>query len=110
MIFERLAREQLDRIVELQVAGLRRRVAANGVTLELTEEARHRLADEGYDPAYGARPLKRVLQKRLQDPLALRMLGGEVQPGDHVVAGAGPDGGIAFEVVRAQAEQPVEAS
>jgi ATP-dependent Clp protease ATP-binding subunit ClpB len=108
VVFRRLAREQLDRIVELQVAGLRRRVAANGVALELTEEARHRLAEEGYDPAYGARPLKRVLQKRLQDPLALRMLAGDVQPGDRVVAGVGEDGEIAFEVVRAAAEEAVE--
>ncbi len=110
VVFGRLAREQLDRIVELQVAGLRRRIAANGVTLELTEEARHRLAEEGYDPAYGARPLKRVLQKRLQDPLAMRMLGGEVQAGDRVIAGVGEDGEITFEVVRAEAEEPVEAA
>ena len=94
----------------MQLAGLRRRLAAHGIKLELTDEARKLLADEGYDPAYGARPLKRVIQQRLQNPLALRMLGGEVQPGDHVVAGVGPDGEIAFEVVRAEAEEPVEAS
>jgi len=108
VVFGRLGREELDRIVQLQVAGLQRRVADNGVTLELTDEARRLLAEEGYDPAYGARPLKRVIQKRLQDPLALRLLSGDVQAGDRVTVAVDANGDPTFEIQRARAEEPVE--
>jgi ATP-dependent Clp protease ATP-binding subunit ClpB len=85
VVFRRLDREQLARIVELQVARLRARLADRGVDLELTEAATDLLAREGYDPAYGARPLKRLVQRRLENPLAQRMLAGEVRDGDRVV-------------------------
>jgi ATP-dependent Clp protease ATP-binding subunit ClpB len=98
VVFHRLGREELDRIVELQVERLHARLAESGITLELTPEARARIAEEGYDPAYGARPLKRVIQKRLQDPLALQMLVREVQPGDTVVAGIDAAGEITLTV------------
>jgi ATP-dependent Clp protease ATP-binding subunit ClpB len=84
VLFHRLTRLDLDRIVELQLATLRRRVAERGIALEVTPAALERLADEGYDPVYGARPLKRVIQRRVQDPLALRLLSGEVHDGETV--------------------------
>jgi ATP-dependent Clp protease ATP-binding subunit ClpB len=85
VVFRRLDREQLAEIVELQAARLRARLADRGVELELTEAARELLGREGYDPAYGARPLKRLIQRRLENPLAQKMLAGEVRDGDHVV-------------------------
>ena len=85
VVFRRLDREQLAEIVELQAGRLRARLADRGVELELTEAARELLGREGYDPAYGARPLKRLIQRRLENPLAQKMLGGEVRDGDHVV-------------------------
>jgi ATP-dependent Clp protease ATP-binding subunit ClpB len=89
--FARLDREQLAVIVELQAVRLRDRLAARGVELEITQAARELLGREGYDPAYGARPLKRVVQRRLENPLAQRMLAGEVRDGDHVVVDAEGD-------------------
>jgi ATP-dependent Clp protease ATP-binding subunit ClpB len=85
VVFRRLDREQLAEIVELQAGRLRARLADRGVELELTEAARELLGREGYDPAYGARPLKRLIQRRLENPLAQKMLAGEVRDGDHVV-------------------------
>jgi ATP-dependent Clp protease ATP-binding subunit ClpB len=82
--FESLSREQIGEIVELQVRRVVERLADRGISLELTPEARELLGDLGYDPVYGARPLKRVIQKRLVDPLALAMLQGEFGEGDTV--------------------------
>ena len=91
VVFGRLGREQLAEIVELQVARLRERLAERGVELELTEAAAELLAREGYDPAYGARPLKRLVQRRIENPLAQRILAGEVRDGDRVVVDADGD-------------------
>jgi ATP-dependent Clp protease ATP-binding subunit ClpB len=91
VVFGRLGREQLAEIVELQVARLRERLAERGVELELTEAATGLLAREGYDPAYGARPLKRLVQRRIENPLAQRLLAGEVGQGDRVVVDADGD-------------------
>ncbi len=88
VVFSRLDREQLGAIVELQAARLRERLASRGVDLEITAAARELLGREGYDPAYGARPLKRLVQRRLENPLAQRMLAGEVRDGDRVVVDA----------------------
>jgi ATP-dependent Clp protease ATP-binding subunit ClpB len=93
--FEPLAREQLREIVDLQVALLVGRVAERGVEIELTDAGRDLLGELGYDPAYGARPLKRVIQKQLVDPLALGLLKGEYVPGDRVVVDA-RDGALVF--------------
>ncbi len=82
--FSPLSREQIGEIVELQVSQLVLRVRERGIEVELTEEARTLLGNLGYDPTYGARPLKRVIQKRLIDPLALAMLEGRFGPGDTV--------------------------
>jgi ATP-dependent Clp protease ATP-binding subunit ClpB len=82
--FQKLDRSDIDRVVDLQMAGLEKRLQEQDIRLVLTPEAREMIADEGYDPAYGARPLKRVIQKRVQDPLALEMLTGAVKPGEDV--------------------------
>jgi ATP-dependent Clp protease ATP-binding subunit ClpB len=86
--FHSLTREQIGSIVELQVAKLVERVREKGVEVELTEEARTLLGNLGYDPTYGARPLKRVIQKQLVDKLALKLLEGEFAPGDRVLVDA----------------------
>jgi ATP-dependent Clp protease ATP-binding subunit ClpB len=84
VIFENLTRAQIGTIVEIQLRGLRKRLAERHLQLELTDAAKELLADEGYDPIYGARPLKRALQRRILDPLAQRMLRGEFLPGETV--------------------------
>jgi ATP-dependent Clp protease ATP-binding subunit ClpB len=82
--FRPLSREQLGEIVELQLARLRERLAERELSLELTDAAKEALADAGWDPAYGARPLKRAIQRLLENPLALRLLEGEYTPGDTI--------------------------
>ena len=84
VIFHRLSREDVARIVELQVELLTRRVAERGIKIELTEDARTLLGNLGFDPTYGARPLRRVIQRRLVDPLALKLLEGEFPEGGRV--------------------------
>ncbi|KGJ13930.1 ATP-dependent chaperone ClpB [Paracoccus sanguinis] len=92
IIFHRLSRANMDGIVKIQLAGLERRLADRKITLDVDEAAMSWLADEGYDPVFGARPLKRVIQRSLQNPLAEMMLGGEVLDGQTVKVSAGPDG------------------
>ncbi|WP_372841483.1 AAA family ATPase, partial [Phaeovulum sp.] len=92
IIFERLTRSDMDGIVLIQMRQLEKRLAARKITLSLDDAARHWLADEGYDPVFGARPLKRVIQRNLQDPLAEMLLSGDVKDGDTVVVSAGPEG------------------
>jgi len=82
--FARLRREDIAHVVDLQMARLVVRLGEQDIRLTLSPEARDFIADEGYDPVYGARPLKRVIQKRVQDPLAMEMLTGAVKPGDDV--------------------------
>jgi ATP-dependent Clp protease ATP-binding subunit ClpB len=91
VIFQRLSREQLAEIVDLQAAGLRRRLASRRIELELTDDAKRVLVDHGYDPAYGARPLKRTVQRELENPLAMMVLQGEVGENDTVVVDAAGD-------------------
>src|SRR5215208_3098796 len=93
--FQALSREQLREIVDLQVSRLIGRVAERGVEVTLTDAARDLLGDIGYDPTYGARPLKRVISKRLVDPLALGLLKGEFAAGDRIDVDAG-DGELRF--------------
>jgi ATP-dependent Clp protease ATP-binding subunit ClpB len=93
--FHSLTREQLTEIVDVQVAQVIERVAERGVTVTLSDDARVLLGNLGYDPAYGARPLRRVIQKQLVDRLALALLKGEIRAGDDVVVDA-KDGELAF--------------
>ena len=92
IIFDRLKREDMAGIVDIQLARLLKRLAARKIRLELDDAARAWLADEGYDPVFGARPLKRVIQRALQNPLAEMLLAGDVEDGDVVVVSAGSDG------------------
>src|SRR5919109_2448492 len=101
--FHQLSREEIGKIVDLQVTKLVARVAERGVEVELTDDARTLLANLGYDPTYGARPLKRVIQKQLVDKLALKLLEGDFQPGDRVVVSAA-DGELTF--AKAAAAEP----
>jgi ATP-dependent Clp protease ATP-binding subunit ClpB len=105
--FHALGREELKEIVELQVRRLAERVAERGVEIELTGDAKTLIGNLGYDPAYGARPLKRVIQKQLVDRLALALLEGRFQPGERIVVDA-RDGELVFERAGAPAE-PVAA-
>jgi ATP-dependent Clp protease ATP-binding subunit ClpB len=85
VIFHQLRREDLGKIVEIQLGRLRKRLAERGMSLRLTEQAEMQIATEGYDPVYGARPLKRVIQQRIENPLANKILSGELGAGDEVV-------------------------
>ncbi len=98
VIFHRLEREQLRHIAEVQLRNVSRLLGNRRVSLELSPAAMDRLIEEGYDPVYGARPLKRVLQRRLIDPLALRLIQGQIGEGDHVLVDA-QDGELTFEAV-----------
>jgi len=94
--FHPLSREQLGAIVELQLARLRARLAERGISLELTDAAKEVVTEAGWDPTYGARPLKRALQRLVENPLALRLLEGEFADGDTVRVDA-RDGELVFE-------------
>jgi ATP-dependent Clp protease ATP-binding subunit ClpB len=98
ILFHPLGREHLAEIVDIQLRALTKRLAERKIHVELTDAAKQQLVAEGYDPVYGARPLKRTLQRRLLDPLALEVLQGRFGEGDHVVADAGP-GQLTFRKV-----------
>jgi ATP-dependent Clp protease ATP-binding subunit ClpB len=84
IVFRQLGRAELGKIVELQLKGLEKMLAARQLMITLTDEAKELLGTEGYDPVYGARPIKRVIQHRLQNPLALQVLEGTYHPGDTI--------------------------
>ena len=94
--FNSLGTEEIKKIVGLQVGLLARRLAANKITLQLTDKAKEYLANTGFDPVYGARPLKRTIQHLIQDPLAVKILEGSVQDGEHVRMDV-KDGQVVFE-------------
>ena len=92
IIFDRLARSDMAAIVAIQLRRLEKRLESRKITLALDKPAEDWLAEEGYDPVFGARPLKRVIQRALQDPLAEMILSGDVLDGSEVRVSAGPDG------------------
>jgi len=98
VVFRPLGREDLSRIVEIQLGRLRKMLAERKITIELTEQARETIADAGYDPVYGARPLKRAIQRLVENPLALRLLEGDFADGNTIRVDA-EDGEIRFEKV-----------
>jgi ATP-dependent Clp protease ATP-binding subunit ClpB len=104
VVFRPLTREDIGRIVEIQLGRLRRLLEDRKLTLELTDAARETVADAGYDPVYGARPLKRAIQRLIQDPLASRILSGAFKPGDHVVVDEGKGETLDFRKGEAPAE------
>jgi ATP-dependent Clp protease ATP-binding subunit ClpB len=103
VIFHQLTRDQLTRIVDIQLERVRRRLAERKITLELTEQAKEFLGNEGFDPVYGARPLKRAIQRRILDPLSLELLEGHFRDGDTILADA-QDGRIVFSKTATPAE------
>jgi ATP-dependent Clp protease ATP-binding subunit ClpB len=106
IVFDRLTRADMTGIVTIQMKRLEKRLAQRKIALELDAGALKWLADEGYDPVYGARPLKRVIQRQLQDPLAEMILGGAVRDGDTVHVTAGPEGLIVGDRVLSSNRQP----
>jgi ATP-dependent Clp protease ATP-binding subunit ClpB len=96
IVFRPLDRAQIGQIVEIQLSRLRKLLADRKLRLELTADARRQLGEEGYDPIYGARPLKRVIQQRIQNPLALALLQGEFRDGDTILVDVGPGGAFSF--------------
>jgi len=107
IIFHPLGKEQLVKIVDLRLEDLRRLLADRKISLELTDAAKELLFTEGYDPNFGARPLKRAIQKLVQDPLALKILDGAVLHGDHVVVDADKKAGkMTFRVSERVGEKP----
>jgi ATP-dependent Clp protease ATP-binding subunit ClpB len=99
VIFKPLGTEQIEHIVELQLERFRQMLADRKLVLEVTPDAKRMLAEEGYDPAYGARPLKRAIQRLIQNPLAMAILEGRFKEGDHIVVTPGANGQFAFERV-----------
>ena len=95
VVFDPLGRDEIRQIVDIQLRGLQRRLAERKLTVTLTDAARDYLSNKGYDPAFGARPLKRLIQREIQDPLALKLLAGEIHDGDTVEIDA-QDGGLVF--------------
>jgi ATP-dependent Clp protease ATP-binding subunit ClpB len=104
VVFDALGRDEIVQIVEIQLRELRRRMADRKLTLEVMDQARTWLANAGYDPHFGARPLKRLIQREIQDPLALMMLSGEIHDGDTVVVDAAAEG----LAIRAREAEPAE--
>jgi ATP-dependent Clp protease ATP-binding subunit ClpB len=110
IIFDRLARDDMAGIVTIQMKRLEKRLASRKITLDLNVDALQWLSDEGYDPVFGARPLKRVIQRSLQDPLAEMILAGEVMDGTTIAVSAGAEGLLIGDRVSAsKREKPLEA-
>jgi len=107
IVFHTLTEEHLKRIVDIQLKGLRRRLAERHIELELSDRARGHLVRSGYDPIYGARPLKRAVQREVETPLARLILGGEVHDGQTVLVDTDPTGKLHFETK--QMDRPEEA-
>jgi ATP-dependent Clp protease ATP-binding subunit ClpB len=100
IVFSPLGRDEIAQIVDIQVRLLQQRLAARRLTVTLTDAARDHLADEGFDPTYGARPLKRLIQREIQDALAMKLLAGEIRDGDEIEIDRGTEG-LEFRVVDA---------
>ena len=99
-MFHALTEEHLKKIVEIQLGNLRKRLADRHITLELTDAARAHLVRVGYDPSYGARPLKRAIQREIENPLARTLIAGEVRDGQHVYVDYAWGRADVFESVR----------
>ncbi len=97
VVFDPLGRDEIRQIVDIQLGGLQRRLEERKLTVTLTDAARDYLANKGYDPAFGARPLKRLIQREIQDPLAMKLLSGDIHDGDTIEIDAG-DGGLVFGI------------
>ena len=103
--FRSLAQGDIDRIVDIQMRDLQKRLVDRKMTVELTEEARKTLGERGYDPVFGARPLKRAIQRMVENPLAVEILGGRFREGDHIIVDTKDRETFTFRK-RAAVEQP----
>ena len=109
VIFDRLDPEQLGQIVSIQLERIAGVLSARGLSISVTDEAKAFLAERGFDPAYGARPLKRAIQTHLMNQLAVALLEGRLSEGDHVTVDLDEDGeSLVFEREPAGAERPIE--
>jgi ATP-dependent Clp protease ATP-binding subunit ClpB len=109
IVFRPLGKEQLVKIIELRLEDVRRLLADRKISIELTDSAKDLLFTQGYDPNFGARPLKRSIQKLIQDPLALKILDGEVLHGDHIVVDADKKAGKMMFTVSQRVSQKAPA-
>jgi ATP-dependent Clp protease ATP-binding subunit ClpB len=98
ILFHSLEREHIKRIVDIQLRHLQKLLADRRITIELSENAKEYLAEIGYDPIFGARPLKRVIQREIQDSLALAILEGRIREGEHITVDADEEG-VIFDAV-----------
>src|SRR5688572_971079 len=106
ILFHRLKRSEMGTIVDIQIARLQRLLDERKITLQMAAEARGWLAEKGYDPAYGARPLKRVIQKHVQDPLAELILSGQIRDGETVPVTLRPLGLMIGEYAAGEEKRP----
>jgi ATP-dependent Clp protease ATP-binding subunit ClpB len=106
ILFRALTREHLRKVVEIQLQELKKRLADRNIHIELTDEAKAKLAEEGFDPVLGARPLKRVIQKRIQNVMALKILRGEFKEGDRVLVDVDARGELEFSHQTTAEAQP----
>ena len=108
IVFHSLSEEHLKQIVEIQLNGLRKRLAERKIEIELSDRARVHLVRAGYDPNYGARPLKRAIQREIETPMARRILGGEVRDGEHLLVDLDSSGNLKFisQHVSREREEP----
>ena len=97
IVFNSLSEDDIKKIVDIQISQLKKRLADRHFDIELTEAAKVALAKEGFDPTYGARPLKRAIQREIQDKLAMKLLEGQFKEGDKIIIDADSDGRITFE-------------
>ena len=105
VFFRRLDRTHLRKVVDIQLGRLAHVMVERGITITVSDRAKDRLADEGFDPVYGARPLKRLIQRTLQNALAGKILAGEIGAGDTVEVDAGDEGYVVRKVVQAEVVQ-----
>ncbi|HID06839.1 MAG TPA: ATP-dependent chaperone ClpB [Armatimonadetes bacterium] len=111
IIFNPLSKDVIERIVDIQIARLQERLADRKLSLELTPAARAQLAEEGFDPTFGARPLRRTLERRIANPLAAKVIAGEIREGDHVVVDYDAQRGeYTFSVVTRAEAEPIPAA
>ena len=97
IIFKPLTKDELVKIVDIQIRNLGKRLEEKDIKIELTDKAKEYIANVGYDPVYGARPLKRTIQKYVQDPLANKLLQGEFNEGDNILIDLGSDNNLTFK-------------
>jgi len=97
IVFNSLSEEHIKQIVDIQLGQLKKRLAERHLDIEVTDAAKSTLAHEGYDPTYGARPLKRTIQREIQDKLAMKLLEGEFKEGDRILVDADASGNLTFE-------------